>query len=176
PRRIDPHRPDGDALFARITTMPYRKGSGEIIIADQRFKADLNVVNFNDSPFWNAGKQTCIPINPGEAVRCAADAIPLAPAKGITKPVRSRVRRIDQKSDRTVKVAQSYIKQFVIHLDGCINADSCWDVLQNERGLSCHFILDNDGTLYQTLDLIDCAYHAAGLNETSIGIEICNRC
>ena len=26
-------------------------------------------------------------------------------------------------------------------------------VLQNERGLSCHFLLDNDGTIYQTLDL-----------------------
>ncbi|HKA86130.1 MAG TPA: N-acetylmuramoyl-L-alanine amidase [Haliangiales bacterium] len=154
--------------------MPYRKGSGEIIVGGQRYKCDFNVVNFADTPYWDASKQTCIPMVPGGPVQCGAGGMPFAPAKGITKPVRSRPRRLEAR-DRTAKVAQSYLRQFVIHLDGCINADSCWDVLQNERGLSCHFILDNDGTLYQTLDLIDCAYHAAGLNETSIGIEICNR-
>ena len=29
----------------------------------------------------------------------------------------------------------------------------CFDVLHNERGLSCHFLIDNDGTIFQTLDL-----------------------
>jgi N-acetyl-anhydromuramyl-L-alanine amidase AmpD len=29
---------------------------------------------------------------------------------------------------------------------------TCFSVLQNERGLSRHFLLDNDGTIFQTID------------------------
>jgi N-acetyl-anhydromuramyl-L-alanine amidase AmpD len=107
-------------------------------------------------------------------VKCGPGGTPFAPAKGLsgTKTNRYRPRHLKDKSLRAV---QQYVRQFVIHLDGCADADMCWNVLQNERGLSCHFILGNDGTLYQTLDLADCGYHAAGLNETSIGIEISNR-
>ena len=51
----------------------------------------------------------------------------------------------------------------------------CFSVLQNERGLSCHFLIDNDGTIYQTIDLALMAYHAAEWNIDSIGVELCNR-
>jgi murein DD-endopeptidase MepM/ murein hydrolase activator NlpD len=96
---------------------------------------------------------------------------PRAPAAGITGTARFRTRRVP----RTYDVIRSYVRQFVVHLDGCRDARMCFDVLQNERGLSVHFIVDNDGTIYQTLDLADCAYHANGMNETSIGVELCNR-
>jgi murein DD-endopeptidase MepM/ murein hydrolase activator NlpD len=51
----------------------------------------------------------------------------------------------------------------------------CFNVLHNERGLSVHFLLDNDGTIYQTVDLAFMAFHAAGFNANSIGVEMCNR-
>jgi hypothetical protein len=70
---------------------------------------------------------------------------------------------------------KAVIKQFVIHHDGCSTADMCFSVLQNERGLSVHFLLDNDGTIYQTIDLGLMAYHAADWNLYSIGVELCNK-
>jgi hypothetical protein len=70
---------------------------------------------------------------------------------------------------------KSAIRQFVVHHDGCTSADMCFSVLQNERGLSVHFLLDNDGTIYQTIDLGLMAYHASEWNIDSIGVEMCNR-
>jgi N-acetylmuramoyl-L-alanine amidase len=40
--------------------------------------------------------------------------------------------------------------------------------------LSVHFLLDVDGTIYQTLDLKERGYHATIANDRSIGIEIAN--
>lgn len=68
-----------------------------------------------------------------------------------------------------------HIRKFVLHHDGLTSAEQCWNVLQNERGLSCHFLIDNDGTIYQTIDLAYMAYHAAIFNRDSIGVEICSR-
>jgi hypothetical protein len=64
---------------------------------------------------------------------------------------------------------------FVCHWDVCLNSKSCHRVLQN-RGLSVHFLIDNDGTIYQLLDMNHIAYHAGGSkwNANSIGVEISN--
>ena len=67
------------------------------------------------------------------------------------------------------------IRQFVVHHDGCQDSRTCFQVLHNERGLSVHFLIDNDGTIFQTLDLVDCAFQAAGVNEISVGVELANR-
>jgi N-acetyl-anhydromuramyl-L-alanine amidase AmpD len=48
----------------------------------------------------------------------------------------------------------------------------CFKVLHDVRNLSVHFLLDVDGTLYQTLDLREKAYHATIANDGSIGVEI----
>src|SRR5262249_29885248 len=50
----------------------------------------------------------------------------------------------------------------------------CFLVLQDERDLSVHFMLDVDGTIYQTLDLKERAQHATISNDRSIGVEIAN--
>jgi N-acetyl-anhydromuramyl-L-alanine amidase AmpD len=42
------------------------------------------------------------------------------------------------------------------------------------RGLSVHFMLDLDGTIYQTLDLKERAWHAGSANDRSVGVEIAN--
>tara|TARA_B100000214_G_C23969376_1_gene629329 strand:- start:611 stop:1579 length:969 start_codon:yes stop_codon:yes gene_type:complete len=67
------------------------------------------------------------------------------------------------------------IRLFVNHWDACLNSTSCQSVL-DKRGISVHFLIDNDGTIYQTLDLQHGAWHAGSerVNRASIGVEISN--
>lgn len=64
---------------------------------------------------------------------------------------------------------------FVNHWDVCLSAESCAKVL-NRRGISVHFCIDNDGTIYQILDTQHGAWHAGDLrgNKQGIGVEISN--
>jgi hypothetical protein len=66
------------------------------------------------------------------------------------------------------------VDQFVIHYDVCGTSRQCFRVLQDVRGLSVHFMLDIDGTIYQTLDVKERAFQATTSNDRSIGIEIAN--
>ena len=69
---------------------------------------------------------------------------------------------------------QKKIDQFVIHYDVDGLSRQCFKALQDGRGLSVHFMLDIDGTIYQTLDVKERASHATKANDCSIGIEIAN--
>mgnify|MGYP000861093573 CR=1 FL=1 len=69
---------------------------------------------------------------------------------------------------------QDLVDQFVVHFDACGTSKKCFQVLHDERCLSVHFMLDIDGTIYQTLDLKESAWHATIANGRSIGIEIAN--
>lgn len=62
---------------------------------------------------------------------------------------------------------------FVVHWDACLSSASCAAVLK-DRGLSVHFCIDNDGTIYQLVDCDDIAYHAGTVNAMSVGVEISN--
>ena len=66
-------------------------------------------------------------------------------------------------------------KFFVNHWDVCLSSKSCANVLA-KRGISIHFCIDNDGTIYQLLDTQHAAWHASGRawNHSSIGVEISN--
>jgi len=67
------------------------------------------------------------------------------------------------------------IKMFVNHWDVCLNSRSCARVLK-KRGISVHFCIDNDGTIYQLLDMNHAAWHAGSKkwNHSSVGVEISN--
>jgi N-acetylmuramoyl-L-alanine amidase len=67
---------------------------------------------------------------------------------------------------------QREVDQFVIHYDVCGTSRQCFKVLHDLRGLSVHFLLDADGTIYQTLDLKERGWHASEANDRSIGVEI----
>jgi N-acetyl-anhydromuramyl-L-alanine amidase AmpD len=69
---------------------------------------------------------------------------------------------------------QDRIDQFVIHYDAAGTSRQCFKVLHDLRGLSIHFMLDLDGTIYQTLDVKERAWHATTSNDRSVGIEIAN--
>ena len=66
------------------------------------------------------------------------------------------------------------IDQFVCHYDVAGTSRNCFMILHDLRGLSVHFMLDLDGTIYQTLDLKERAWHATTSNTRSVGIEIAN--
>jgi hypothetical protein len=70
------------------------------------------------------------------------------------------------KSDRDIKL-------FVNHWDVCLSSTQCQKVL-DKRGISVHFLIDNDGTIYQTLDMQHSAWHASRVNRYSVGVEITN--
>ena len=64
-------------------------------------------------------------------------------------------------------------KMFVCHWDAALSADSCYRILR-KRGLSIHFTIDNDGTIFQYLDMNHIAYHCGKQNPTTVGVEISN--
>src|SRR5687767_4367365 len=69
---------------------------------------------------------------------------------------------------------QQVVDQFVIHFDVAGTSRQCFKILHDVRDLSVHFMLDLDGTIYQTLDVKERAWHATTSNTRSIGIEIAN--
>ncbi len=69
---------------------------------------------------------------------------------------------------------QRVVDQFVIHYDDTGTSRKCFEVIHDDRDLSVHFLLDLDGTIYQTLDLKERAWHATTSNDRSVGIEIAN--
>lgn len=69
---------------------------------------------------------------------------------------------------------QNVVDQLVMHFDVAGTSRTCFNVLQDHRDLSVHFMVDLDGTIYQTLDLKERAWHATISNDRSVGIEIAN--
>jgi len=56
---------------------------------------------------------------------------------------------------------QRVVDQFVLHFDVCGVSRQCFNVLHDHRDLSVHFMLDLDGSIYQTLDLKERAWHSS---------------
>jgi N-acetyl-anhydromuramyl-L-alanine amidase AmpD len=75
-------------------------------------------------------------------------------------------------SGLTLDDLKQVVHQFVLHYDEAGCARQCFKVLQDVRTLSVHFLLDVDGTIYQTLDLREKAWHATIANDGSVGVEI----
>ena len=65
--------------------------------------------------------------------------------------------------------------QFVNHWDATLSSEACAKII-NKRGLSMHFLIDNDGTIYQMLDIQHVAWQAGSKlwNTNGIGVEISN--
>lgn len=63
------------------------------------------------------------------------------------------------------------IDKIITQHDMCTSAHMCHKILKRNE-LSTHFCIDNDGTIYQFLDTCHKAWHTAGANTYSIGIDI----
>lgn len=139
----------------------------EIIVCGKRFEIEHPVCTFEDTEGFSA----YVPHRTDDTSQIYAS----HPAPGLAgRAERYRQRRLLGGSSRIEHLRQ-LVGQITVHLDGCDSAARCFDVLHNQRGLSVHFMVDNDGTIYQTLDVLHCAFHAAGVNEVAVGIELQNR-
>jgi N-acetyl-anhydromuramyl-L-alanine amidase AmpD len=136
--------------------------------------------------FFHTGTPVVLWIDPNgyDAYRCRrhfkpAEIMPRNPAAP-DNPNRYNIRRsLDENlQDRigtqgwNLENLQEIVDQFVIHYDVCGTSRRCFEILHDVRGLSVHFMLDVDGTIYQTLDLKERAWHAGSANDRSVGIEI----
>ena len=157
--------PAGDPAPATPATPAATRGTS-IIAAGQPFDVGRTVVLWSDEQGFDAYQVRCIDQTGG---CCDFDSPRFGTRKGYTK--------------RTLENLQGIVSQFVLHFDGCVNSRSCFKSMHNRTrpgggtgcGLSAHFMIDTDGTIYQTLDLAERAYHAEQENSISVGVEICNR-
>ena len=69
---------------------------------------------------------------------------------------------------------QEKVHQVVLHTDCTGSSRICFDVLVN-RGLSTHFLIDWDGTIFQSADVRDMAIHGGPINSVSVGVDLNNR-
>jgi N-acetyl-anhydromuramyl-L-alanine amidase AmpD len=172
------------ALFAGCKTAPTpgtfatRKGD-EIVIAGQFVHTGTRVVLWMDPGGYDAYRveRRFSPIDKSDWETSQAE------VKALGSPNRYNMRDRGLTSAETERVRgggwdlpllQRVIDQFVIHFDVCGTSRQCFKVLQDGRDLSVHFMLDLDGTIYQTLDLKERAWHATSSNSRSVGIEIAN--
>ena len=168
----------GCQLTPKPGAMLKRKGD-EIVVAGQ---------------FVHTGTRVVLWIDPGgyDAYRVERRFAPLEQAdwgasqkavRDLSTPNRYGLRRAALSAEQAEQVRgggwelpllQEVVDQLVIHYDACGTSRQCFKVLHDLRGLSVHFLLDVDGTLYQTLDLKERAWHATTSNSRSVGIEIAN--
>jgi N-acetylmuramoyl-L-alanine amidase len=134
----------------------------EIIVCGQRVHTGAPVVTWLDPGGYDAYKKDAKP--------------DLALGFGTRKSTafNAEQRQKAQSGDIDLPTLQSMVDQFVIHYDVCGTSKRCFDVLHYNRGLAVQFMLDLDGTIYQTLDLKEGAWHATKANGRSVGIEIAN--
>jgi N-acetyl-anhydromuramyl-L-alanine amidase AmpD len=151
---------------------PVVRMGDEIVVAGQLFHTGTRVVSFLDPKGYNA-------------YRCynyfdASKTEPSAPVdKGNPNRYGPTRRNLPEKTQAavdqkgwTLENVRKQVDQFVIHYDVCGTSKQCFYVLHDCRGLSVHFMLDLDGTVYQTLDLAERGWHAGTANDRSVGVEI----
>jgi len=130
-----------------------------IVVCGKRFPTAAPVV-----PWFAAGGHDAYRTEAG------ADGAPAGPRY---RPVRRAPAFADGRGDESaLERLRRTVDLLVLHYDVCGTSRRCFRVLQEERGLSVHFLLDVDGTIYQTLDLQEEAWHARQANPRSIGVEI----
>lgn len=161
------------------TGRPLTRKGDEIVVAGQLFHTGTRVVTWMDPGGYDAYRveRRFSPLAESDWESTKAK------VKDLTTPNRYSLRKgplslEEQERFRgggwDLPTLQRVVDQFVLHYDVCGISKVCFNVLHDHRGLSVHFMLDIDGTIYQTLDLKERARHATIANDRSIGIEIAN--
>lgn len=136
-----------------------------IIVAGQKFDAGTRVVTWDEPGGYNA--YLIPPPLPGKP----AEPYDNHGVRKLPNPAGGDPIELTEPLD--MATLREVVDQFVLHYDSKGSSQQTFGILQ-KRGLSSHFLLDVDGTIYQTLDLRERAYHATIANSRSIGIEIAN--
>jgi N-acetylmuramoyl-L-alanine amidase len=168
----------GCARFGRPGTASPRKGD-EIVVAGQLFHTGTPVVLWMDADGYDAYR-----VERRFSLLDRADwKSSVEDNPSLTTPNRYGQRRSvlsESEAEQTrgggwpLSLLREKVDQFVIHYDVAGTSRECFKTLHDVRDLSVHFMLDLDGTIYQTLDLKERAWHATTSNSRSIGIEIAN--
>jgi N-acetyl-anhydromuramyl-L-alanine amidase AmpD len=133
---------------------PFPSAFHHILICNQPIPIDAPVILWTDPAGYNAYS-----LHPRFA------------RPGSDQPGRPRYNARPGNPDTIPQLAAA-VDQFVIHYDAAGTSRECFRILHDVRNLSVHFLLDLDGTIYQTLDVKERAWHATIANDRSIGIEI----
>lgn len=151
----------------------------EIMVAGQRVHTGTKVVLWTDPGGYDAYRveRRFAPVEESDWETSKEK------VKGLSTPNRYGLRKANLSQVQLARVRgggweldelREVVDQFVIHFDVCGTSRQCFKVLHDLRCLSVHFMLDVDGTIYQTLDLKERAWHASVANTRSIGVEIAN--
>ena len=160
---------------------PLRRSGDEIMVCGQLFHTGTPVVLWTDPGGYDAYRteRRFSPWDQASYEKTKLQSKEIA-ANG---PSRYGIRRkqIDDATFERIRgggwdlpTLQDCVDQFVIHYDDCGVSRFCFKTLQDDRALSVHFMIDIDGTVYQTLDLKERAWHATRSNDRSIGVEMAN--
>ena len=140
------------------------EGSDSILVAGRRFAVDARVVTFLEPGGYDASSPR---------LHFARERAPGTPTPHGLRYLPGRDRETGRaRFDQSFAEIAAAVDLVVLHYDACGTSRRCFEVLHDVRGLSAHFLVDLDGTIYQTLDLADTAWHAGPVNARSIGIEI----
>ncbi len=156
---------------------PLARSGDEIIACGQLFHTGTRVVTWLDPGGYDAYRveRRFSPFEKSDWDSTRAE------SKGPETPNRYGLRRDGLDSAMRERVRgggwqlaelRERVDQFVIHFDATGTSRRCFEVLHDLRGLSVHFMLDVDGTIYQTLDLKERAWHATTSNSRSVGVEV----
>lgn len=156
----------------------------EIVIAGQYFHTGAPVVLWTDPGGYDAYRveRRFVPLDQADwskteqawrAANPKADATPNRYGTrwaGLSDDEKQQVRG----GGWTLAQLQDRLDQFVLHYDVCGTSAFCFNILHDHRDLSVHFMIDLDGTIYQTLDVKERAWHATIANDRAVGVEIAN--
>jgi N-acetylmuramoyl-L-alanine amidase len=155
-----------------------RRTGDEILVCGEPFHTGTRVVNWMEPGGYDAYRveRKFVPTDKADWKSSQAD------NSQLETPNRYGFRKSSQLSSNDLErvrsqgwdldTLQKVVDQFVLHYDVSGTSRRCFETLHDRRGLSVHFLLDVDGTIYQTLDLKERAWHATTANTRAIGIEI----
>ncbi len=156
-----------------------KRHGDEIIVAGQLFHTGTRVVTWMDPNGYDAYRteRRFAPFDQSswETSQVAVAGLKTANRYGLRKDglTDAQVERV-RGGGWDLPLLREKVDQFVLHYDASGTSRQCFKVLHDQRCLSVHFMLDLDGTIYQTLDLKERAWHATTSNTRSIGIEMAN--
>ena len=135
---------------------------------------EARVFDLLDDPSRYGNRYTGSTTRAAERAATQPDYYDRAFANPTTRPLSPEEFEKVRNGEWTLEALQQRVDQFVLHYDVAGTSAYCFQILHDSRDLSVHFMLDLDGTIYQTLDLKERAFHGSQSNDRSIGIEIAN--
>ena len=142
------------------------RSGDEIVVCGQLFHTGTRVVLWSDPGGYDAYRTT-------PAFSAPTQSQPQEKARyGARRNLPADLAAKIAERGMSLEDLQRVVRMFVLHYDVAGTARNCFRTLQDDRVLSVHFLLDSDGTIYQTLDLKERAWHATVANDASVGIEI----